>query len=90
MTGRGTCVVGFISSGAIRSGDRLEWFNGSVDRQCRCRGVSPVRTVPMLDPPTMVLFVPDAQASDFAEGTVIAVYARDKHLPRTRGGVKPI
>ena len=49
-----------------------------------------MRTAPVLDPPTMALFVPDAQASDFAEGTVIAVYARDERLPRTRGGVKPI
>jgi hypothetical protein len=29
----------------------------------------------MLDPPTVALFVPDAQPSDFSEGTVIAVYA---------------
>ncbi len=53
VTGRGTCVGGYISSGAIHSGDRLEWFDGTVERQCTCRGVSGVRTVPILDPPTV-------------------------------------
>ncbi len=74
VTGRGTCVGGYISSGAIHSGDRLEWFDGTVERQCTCRGVSGVRTVPILDPPTVALSVPDARPSDFSEGTVIAVY----------------
>jgi translation elongation factor EF-Tu-like GTPase len=75
LTGRGTCVGGYISSGIIHSGDRLEWSDGSVGRHCICRGVTGVRTVPILDPPTVALLVPDAQPSDFAEGTVIAVYA---------------
>ena len=74
VTGRGTCVGGYISSGVIHSGDRLEWFDGTFDRHCICHGVSGVRTVPMMDPPTVALFVPDAQPSDFSEGTVITVY----------------
>ena len=75
VTGRGTCVGGYISSGAVHSGDRLEWFDGTTHRHCLCRGVSGVRTVPILEPPTVALFVPDAQPSDFSEGTVIAVYS---------------
>jgi hypothetical protein len=74
ISGGGTCVGGYVSSGVVHTGDRLAWFDGVSDRHGVCHGVAPVRTVPMLTP-TVALTIPATQPIDFSEGTMISAYA---------------
>lgn len=74
LTGRGTCVVGFIQSGTIRRDDEVRWMHDGSARVARCIGIESIREVPLRDPPSIALMVNGAEPADFIEGETLALY----------------
>ncbi len=74
LTGRGTCVAGFIQSGAAHRDDELRWIHDGRARVARCAAIGSVRELPLRDPPTIALMVDGAAPDDFAEGVTLIVY----------------
>lgn len=74
LTGRGTCVTGFIRSGAVHSGDEVRWVHDGRTRSARCIGIDSIREVPMQDPVTVALRVDGADPADLPVGTTLTLY----------------
>jgi translation elongation factor EF-Tu-like GTPase len=74
ITGRGTCLTGFIRPGIVRPDDEVRWFKEGHPRVARCFCVSCIREVPLRDPPTIGLMVNGAVPDDFVEGMTFTLY----------------
>ena len=74
LTGRGTCVVGFIKSGLVHTGDEVRWTDDGGERVARVAGISSIREVSLREPPSIGLMVAGAEPSDFVEGSTLSIW----------------
>lgn len=74
ITGRGTCVAGYVVSGNFRCDDDVRWVDGEHTRRAKCSGLSTITERPIKYPPTVGLMVTNAEPSDFVEGMTLIIY----------------
>jgi translation elongation factor EF-Tu-like GTPase len=74
LTGRGTCVGGYVTSGGFRTGDRLEWVDGSDNFVSRCVGIELINERPAQTPPTIGLVIAEVSKDQFQAGMVIKAF----------------